>query len=104
MIEPVTINPLGEDIVINPYTAYINDNGVGRFANLKYYKDSGVNAKYDIISEYQESIDEDELNRIKDEWWQTAKYQSNLGYYDCFDAGYHKALSVIGINYENDYQ
>lgn len=58
----------------------------------------------DIISEWKEEIDEEKLERLRNEWWQTAKYQSNLGYVDCFNAGYRKALSIIGINYENDSQ
>lgn len=48
-------------------------------------------SNYDIISEWKEEIDEEKLNRLKEEWWQTAKYQSGLGYVDCFNAGYRKA-------------
>lgn len=64
MIEPENVDVFGEDMVINHYDAYINDNGIGRFANLKYYKDSGVNAKYDIISEWKEPINEEELDKL----------------------------------------
>lgn len=45
----------------------------------------------DIVSEWKEPIDKEKLNEAKNEWWQTAKYQSGLGYGDAFDAGYIKA-------------
>lgn len=51
ILEPQTIEMFGDMTTINLYTEYINDDGIGRFANLKYCKSSGVNAKYDIITE-----------------------------------------------------
>lgn len=62
MAEPETINVLGADVIINHYDAYINDNGIGRLANLKYCKDSGVNAGYDITSEWDDANPRNEEN------------------------------------------
>lgn len=64
MLEPEISDFLGKNEVINLYEAYINDNGIGRFANLKYCKGSGANAGYDIISEWKEEINDEELDEL----------------------------------------
>lgn len=68
MLEPEISDFLGKNEVINLYEAYINDNGIGRFANLKYCKGSGANAGYDIISEWKEEINDEELDSLAAEW------------------------------------
>lgn len=98
MVEPTAIDMFGEDVVINHYDAYFNDNGVGRFANLKYYKDSGANAKYDIISEWQEEINKEVLDKLANEYVRTQFTEDNViaGY--CrrdFKAGIHAALEYL---------
>lgn len=107
MVEPETINVLGEDVIINHYDAYINDNGIGRLANLKYCKDSGVNAGYDITSEWQEEISEEELDKLAETeanntvgYW---RYDSTdlhkwYGFRDGFKVGIRKVLEYINNN------
>lgn len=68
MLEPEISDFLGKNVVINLYEAYINDNGIGRFANLKYCKGSGANAGYDIVSEWQEPIDEEKFTQEREEY------------------------------------
>lgn len=68
MLEPEISDFLGKNVVINLYEPYINDNGIGRFANLKYCKGSGANAGYDIVSEWQEEMNEEKFRNEIEEY------------------------------------
>lgn len=56
ILEPRKVELFDKEMVVNCYEVYINDNGIGRPSNLKYYKDSGASKGSDIIGKKEKSV------------------------------------------------